>query len=45
VGAAGGGALAESTVDAVPYLLVAAGYAGTLAVGGALRGRAPVTAA
>jgi hypothetical protein len=44
VGAAGGGALAESTADALPYLLVAAGYAGTLAVSGALRDRVPVTA-
>jgi MFS family permease len=32
VGAAGGGALAQSTTDAVPYLLLAGGYAVSLAV-------------
>jgi MFS family permease len=30
IGAAGGGTLAHATVDAVPYLLLAAGYAATL---------------
>jgi MFS family permease len=32
VGAAGGGALAQASADAVPYLLLAGGYAATLAV-------------
>jgi predicted MFS family arabinose efflux permease len=32
VGAAGGGALAQATVDAVPYLLLAGAYAATLVV-------------
>ena len=39
VGAAGGGALAEASSDAVPYLLLAAAYAATLAAAGAARYR------
>jgi MFS family permease len=39
VGAAGGGALAQVTADAVPYLLLAAAYAASLAVAGAARNR------
>jgi predicted MFS family arabinose efflux permease len=45
IGAAGGGALAQATADAVPYLLVAGGYAATLAAAGALRDRAGLSAA
>ena len=37
VGAAGGGALAQVSADAVPYLLLAGGYAATLAVAVARR--------
>jgi hypothetical protein len=39
VGAAGGGALAEVSSDAVPYLLLAAAYAASLAAAGAARYR------
>jgi predicted MFS family arabinose efflux permease len=39
VGAAGGGALADATSDAVPYLLLAAAYAASLAAAGAARNR------
>ncbi len=39
VGAAGGGALAEASSDAVPYLLLAAAYAASLAAAGAARDR------
>jgi predicted MFS family arabinose efflux permease len=39
VGAAGGGALAEVSSDAVPYLLLAAAYAVSLAAAGAARYR------
>jgi predicted MFS family arabinose efflux permease len=39
VGAAGGGALAQVTTDAVPYLLLAAAYAVSLALAGATRER------
>jgi hypothetical protein len=45
VGAGAGGALAEATTDAVPYLVVAALYAITVAAGGALGARAPQRAA
>jgi predicted MFS family arabinose efflux permease len=41
VGAAGGGALAQVSADAVPYLLLAGAYAATLAAAGALRDRRP----
>jgi predicted MFS family arabinose efflux permease len=46
VGAAGGGALAHVTTDAVPYLLIAGAYAVSLAlaVGMRHRRRAPLTA-
>jgi predicted MFS family arabinose efflux permease len=39
VGAAGGGAVAEVSSDAVPYLLLAAAYAASLAATGAARDR------
>jgi predicted MFS family arabinose efflux permease len=39
VGAAGGGALAQASSDAVPYLLLAAAYAASLAAAGAARYR------
>jgi predicted MFS family arabinose efflux permease len=41
VGAAGGGTLAEVSTDAVPYLLLAAAYALSLAAAGAARYRRP----
>ena len=39
VGAAGGGALAQVSTDAVPYLLLAAAYAVSLALAGVARER------
>jgi predicted MFS family arabinose efflux permease len=39
VGASAGGALAQATGDAVPYLLLAGAYAASLAAAGALRDR------
>lgn len=39
VGAAGGGALAQASTDAVPYLLLAAAYAVSLALAGVARQR------
>jgi hypothetical protein len=39
IGAAGGGALAQVSTDAVPYLLLAAAYAVSLALAGVARER------
>ena len=39
IGAAGGGALAQVSTDAVPYLLLAAAYAVSLALAGLARER------
>jgi predicted MFS family arabinose efflux permease len=44
IGAAGGGALAQATSDPVPYLLIAAAYAASLAVASSTRRRQPLGA-